>query len=63
MHLVERFELNADGTSLSYTFTVEDPEYLAEPATATLKLLHRPDLEFLEIPCDLEAARQYLEAL
>ena len=49
-HLIERFELNSDGTSLTYTFTVTDSEYLAEPATATIRLLHRPDLEFLEIP-------------
>ena len=59
-HLVERFELSPDRTSLSYTFRVEDPQYLAEPATATIKLLYRSDLEILDIPCDLESARRYL---
>ena len=60
-HLVERLELSPDRSSLSYTFWVEDPRYLAEPATATIELLYRPDLEILDIPCDLESARRYLE--
>lgn len=58
-HLFERFELNPNQTSLSYTFSVEDSEYLAEAATATINLFHRPDLEFLDIPCDIKDARQY----
>lgn len=58
-HLIERFELNPGQTSLSYTFSVQDSEYLAETATATINLFHRPDLEFLDIPCDIESARQY----
>ena len=60
-HLVERFELNPDRSSLSYSFWVEDPRYLAEPATATIELLYRPDLDLLDIPCDLESARRYIE--
>lgn len=58
-HLVETFELNPDQASISYTFSVEDPEYLAETAIATINLFHRPDLPFLDIPCDIENAREY----
>lgn len=60
-HLVEKFKLNPDGTKLIYTFRVEDPKYLAEPATATIGLTYRPDLEVMDIPCDIESARKYLE--
>ena len=61
-HLVERFELSADRTQLSYTFWVEDPEYLDEPVTATLDMRYRPDLPAMTpIPCDPEIARRFLE--
>jgi len=59
-HLVERFELNPDHTKINYTFWVEDPEVLAEPATATIQLLYRPDLELLDVPCDPDSAREYV---
>ena len=35
-HLMERLRLGDDKTYLSYTFRLEDPEYLAEPVTGTL---------------------------
>ena len=60
-HLIEEFRLNPNGTKLSYKFRVEDPVYFAEPATATIQLSYRPDLEVLDIPCDVESARKYLE--
>jgi hypothetical protein len=60
-HLVERFELTASRTQLTYSFRLEDPEYLAEPVSGTLELDYRPDFEFLALPCDLEVARRYLE--
>jgi hypothetical protein len=60
-HLIERFALSADRTRLDYTFTLEDPEYMAAPVTATLMLRHRPDLPFVTMPCDLESARRYLD--
>lgn len=59
-HLVERFELNPDRTSLTYRFELEDPEYLAAPVTGELKSAHRPDLEFVRIACDLENARRFV---
>jgi hypothetical protein len=60
-HLVERLALNAAGTSLTYTFRLEDPDYLAEPVTGALEFVYRPDLPFVDVPCDREAARRYLQ--
>jgi hypothetical protein len=60
-HSIERFKLNEDRTVLDYTFWVEDPEYLAEVATGSLELLYRPDLEFVDLPCDTEIAHRYLD--
>ena len=58
-HLVERFELNPDRTSLTYRFELEDPEYLAAPMTGELQSLYRPDLDFVQVPCNPEAARRF----
>jgi len=60
-HLIERFELSADKSKLHYRFQLEDPEYLAEPVSGELELIYRPDLPFINEPCDLESARIYLE--
>ena len=60
-HLIERFELTADRSGLTYTFWVEDPEYLAEPMTGVLDLIYRPDLPLVSLPCDPEIARRYIE--
>ena len=60
-HLVERFELNPDRTSLTYRFELEDPEYLAATVTGEVQSTYRPDLVFTPITCDLENARRYVE--
>ena len=60
-HLSERFQLSADGTKLLYRFLLEDPEYLAESVSGELELIYRPDLPFINEPCDFESARIYLE--
>jgi Family of unknown function (DUF6152) len=60
-HLVERFALSADGTHATYTFRLEDPEYLAEPVTGALELVHRPDVPSIDERCDPEIARRYLD--
>ncbi len=60
-HLIERFELSPDQSGLTYTFWVEDPEYLAEPMMGTLDLRYRPDLPFVSLPCNPEIARRYIE--
>lgn len=60
-HLVERFELSTDRTTLTYRFRLEDPEYLAEPFEGSTVWMHRPDLPYTAEKCDLENARRYLE--
>ena len=60
-HLIERFALGPDRTTMHYAFRLEDPKYLAGPVTGKLELVYRPDLPFVNEPCDLESARLYLE--
>ncbi|MGI9258671.1 MAG: DUF6152 family protein [Gammaproteobacteria bacterium] len=60
-HLVERFELNPDGTVQTYRFELEDLEYLSAPVTGELQSAYRPDLGFEPIKCDLEIAGRFLE--
>jgi hypothetical protein len=60
-HLVERFALSDDHRQLVYETTIEDPETFTEPVRFTARLDHRPDLRPSGSPCDLEAARRYLD--
>ncbi|MDH3439127.1 MAG: DUF6152 family protein [Gammaproteobacteria bacterium] len=60
-HLVERFELQADRTALTYSYWLEDPVYLSEPVSGELTLVYRPDQPFLHQPCDIESAARHLE--
>ena len=59
--LVERFELSADRTTLTYRFRLEDPENLAAPFEGSAAWEHRPDLPYKAEACNLENARRYLE--
>jgi hypothetical protein len=59
-HLVERFELNPNGMGLTYSYRLEDPEYLAAPVTSEVQWLYRPALDFTSVECDLESARHFL---
>jgi hypothetical protein len=62
-HLVERFELSPDRTTLTYRFVLEDPEYLAAPFEGSATWVHRPDLEYTAEKCDLTNAKRFLEGL
>lgn len=59
-HLVERLALTSDRVHLDYTFTLEDPDVLAEPVTYTATWDHRPDLGLSGEACDPEVARRGL---
>ena len=62
-HLTERLEPSADGTTLVYSFELDDPEYLAEPITGSGVLWwHQPDVEFVALPCDADNARRFAES-
>ena len=59
-HLVERFELAADGQSLSYRFELEDPDYLTKPLVAETTWHYRPDVTYHAEPCDPANARRFV---
>ena len=60
-HLVERFEPDADGRTLTYRFKVEDPEYLTQAVEGTMHWVARRDADFVPMGCDLETARRFLQ--
>ena len=59
-HLIERFELSPDRTSFTYRFELADPEYLAQTITGEGRSVHRPDLQFAPVACDLDNARRFV---
>lgn len=59
-HLVERFEPGAGGTTLTYRFTLEDPEYLTRAVEGTMHWTKRPGVDFTPMACDLDTARRFL---
>ena len=60
-HLVERFALDADGQSLTYSFELIDPIYLAEPLIGEMRWLYRPNVDFELVPCDPGATKSFLD--
>jgi hypothetical protein len=58
-HLVERFALNADG-GLTYSFEVEDPQFLKERVTGVAPWVYRPDVQFVATPCSRDNAKRFL---
>lgn len=58
-HLVERFALTPEG-GLTYSFVLEDPEYLTAPVTGSSLWSYRPDVPFVATPCSPENARRFL---
>ncbi len=60
-HLVERLQLNPDGTTLTYAFKLEDPDYLVAPMSGSMKWSYAPNLKYSPVECSLETARRYLD--
>jgi len=58
-HMIERLTLAADGLQLRYELTLEDPEYLAAPASYSAMWDHRPELAHSNVPCDPETAERF----
>lgn len=58
--LVERFELSADRKRLTYTYTVENPEYLVEPFTQSVDWAFRPEIEIPRLDCDPDIAGRFV---
>lgn len=58
-HLVERLRLNPDGTSLTYAFELEDPEYLTAPVTGAVQWSYQPEATYSPTECDRDNARRF----
>lgn len=61
--LVERFELTGNRKQLTYTYAVENPEYLSEPFSMSAEWAYRPDMEIPRLECDPEIAGRFLDGL
>ncbi len=61
-HVIERFELDPDRTSMTYSFELDDPEFLAEPVAGELQLAYRPDLELVRVRCDVDTAGRFVDS-
>lgn len=60
-HLIETFSLNNEGSHITYSYILEDPDYLMSSIRGEVQFAYRPDLGFVEIPCDLENARRFAQ--
>ena len=60
-HVIERYRLSEDGTYMTASYFVEDPEYLAEPLAFDLKLRYRPDFKLQDNTCEPDVARRFLQ--
>jgi hypothetical protein len=60
-HLTERFALSPDGTRITYSFEMTDPDYLTEPIGYEIEWVYSPDFEMVRLPCDPESAQRYLD--
>jgi hypothetical protein len=58
---VERLALHEDGSGVTYSYELEDPEYLAAPVTGSVEWQYRPDLDYHAVACDLDNARRFVE--
>ena len=60
-HVVERYTLNEVGTHIDLEFTLDDPEFLAEPMVHRRQLNYSPHLEMYPGECDPEATSRFVE--
>ena len=59
-HVIERYRLIENGTRMAAEFTLEDPEYIAEPLTHRRELIYSPHEEMFRHNCDPEAAGRFV---
>lgn len=58
--VVERFSTSANGLTLVYEYTVNDPVYLREPFSHRVEMARLPDgVVFYPYDCDVESASQF----
>lgn len=59
-HVVERYRLNEDGAHVDLQFTLDDPEYLAEPMVHSRQLNYSPHMQMYPGACDPEATSRFI---
>ncbi|MFT4749041.1 MAG: hypothetical protein ACI9E4_000713 [Pseudohongiellaceae bacterium] len=59
--LTERISLNTGGKSITYTFELTDPVFIAPPITGRVELDYRIDLDFVTEECSPDNAERYLK--
>ena len=59
-HVVERYRLIENGTRMAAEFTLEDPEYIAEPLVHSRELIYSPHEEMYRHNCDPESAGRFV---
>ncbi len=60
-HVVERYRLNDDGRSMQAEFTLQDPEYIAQPFTNRKTLYYVPHMQMYATDCDIRNTSRFLE--
>ena len=59
-HVIERYRLIENSTRMEAEFTLEDPEYIAEPLIHRRELTYSPHEEMFRHNCDPEAAGRFV---
>lgn len=59
-HVVETYRLIDEGRRVRVEFTLEDPEYIAEPLTHSRELVYAPNMSIQRFNCDPESTRRFL---
>jgi hypothetical protein len=59
-HLTERFTLGKDGKSMSYSYVLQDAEFLAGAVSGGAEMSYRPDMQLAEVECDQALAQRFL---
>lgn len=60
-HLIERIVPSDDGRTVTYSFEIIDPVYLATPKKGSIEWAFAPTAKFEADPCRLDSARRYMK--
>ena len=60
-HVVERYRLNEDGVHIDLEFTLDDPEFMAEPMVHSRQLNYSPHMQMFPGECDPEATSRFVD--
>lgn len=60
-HVIERYKLSNDRTTMHVEFMLEDPEFIALPLIRSSTFYHSPHLKMHTSGCDLENTSQFID--